>query len=326
MPVKVADYRLHGFRWLGKYFVETRQPFGGVPAPCNFDRLGKTKDLVVCINSGTSRNCVFRAVDDSPCVGKKDSEFVRKFSTEMREFCEKTHIPLAPNCPEAEKAFELVTRGTVLGVGFNSSSMTWFLAKEKADKVITRCSEALGKSHVELKQVQKLMGSINDVAQMCLLMKAHKWSGNHFVKKFEGNENISLMVPDLFKQDLVIIMKMVESSRTGLPIATGPAKPTLSAVKFYTDAAGVSFSRQNGRIVCHDNKGRGVAYVGGENKNSVWGWTKLSWPVELLTTLRDECGVLYGHKSTTLESMGLLLPLLTFPERVCGVEEMLLSM
>ena len=109
MPVKVADYRLHGFRWLGKYFVETRQRFGGVPAPCNFDRLRKTKDLVVCINSGTSRNCVFRALDDSPCVGKKDSEFVRKFSTEMREFCEKTHIPLAPNCPEAEKAFELVT-------------------------------------------------------------------------------------------------------------------------------------------------------------------------------------------------------------------------
>ena len=79
---------------------------------------------------------------------------MRKFSTEMRELCEKTNIPLAPNCPEAEKAFELVTRGTVLGVGFDSSTMTWFLAKEKADKVITRCSEALGKSHVELKQVQ----------------------------------------------------------------------------------------------------------------------------------------------------------------------------
>ena len=174
------------------------------------------------------------------------------------------------------------------------------------------------KSHVELKQVQKLMGSINDVAQMCPLMRAHKWSGNHFLKKFEGNENISLMVPDLLKQDLVVIMKMVDSSRTGLPIATEPAKPTLSAVEFYTDAAGVSFSRQNGRMICHDNKGRGVACVGGENEKSVWGWTKLLWPVELLTTLRDECGVLYGHKSTTLESVGLLLPLLTFPDRVCG--------
>ena len=97
-----------------------------------------------------------------------------------------------------------------------------------------------------------------------------------------------------------------------------PAKPTLSVVKFYTNAAGVIFSHQNGRIVCHDNSERGVACVGGEDEKSEWGWTKLSWPVELMTTLRDECGVLYGHKSTTLESMGLLLPLLTFPERVCG--------
>ena len=41
------------FFWLGRYFVETRQPFGGNPAPSNFDRLGNTKDLVVCLLSGT---------------------------------------------------------------------------------------------------------------------------------------------------------------------------------------------------------------------------------------------------------------------------------
>ena len=32
MLAKVEDYRLQGFFWLGRYFVETRQPFGGVPA------------------------------------------------------------------------------------------------------------------------------------------------------------------------------------------------------------------------------------------------------------------------------------------------------
>ena len=107
--------------------------------------------------------------------------------------------------------------------------MSWFLAKEKADKVITRCSEALGKSPVELNQVQKLMGSINDVAQMRPLMRAHKWLGNHFMKKFKGKENISLMIPELFKQDLVTIMKRVESSRTGLPIAACPASMSSEA-------------------------------------------------------------------------------------------------
>ena len=47
MPSRVEDFRLQGFSWLGKYFIETRQPFGGVPSPSNFDRLGKTKDLIV---------------------------------------------------------------------------------------------------------------------------------------------------------------------------------------------------------------------------------------------------------------------------------------
>ena len=53
MPAKKKDFRLQGFRWLEKWFVETQQGFGGVPSPSNFDRLPKTIDLVVCIESGT---------------------------------------------------------------------------------------------------------------------------------------------------------------------------------------------------------------------------------------------------------------------------------
>ena len=318
MPVKVEDFRLHGFSWLGKYFVETRQPFGGVPAPCNFDRLGKTKDLVVCLNSGTPRNSVFRALDDSPCVGRGDSKSVENFSKEMRNFCGRTNIPLAINCPLREKAFELERTGTVLGVGFNSLNLSWFLSKEKADKVILRCLKMAESSHVELKQVQQLMGSVNDVAQMCPIMKVHKWTGNHFLKKFGGRDNVLLMVPSELKKDLKIIAKMVDSSRHGLPIARQPALPTLSAVKFYTDAAGVSFSLHKGKRFCHDNSGRGISCIGGEDEESVWGWTRLSWPEEFLTTMRDENGVFFGHKSTTLESIGVLLPLLVFPNRVMG--------
>ena len=49
------------------------------------------------------------------------------FSAVMREVWEELNVPLAEVCPAAEKAFELKTRGTVLGVGFNSSNLTWFL-------------------------------------------------------------------------------------------------------------------------------------------------------------------------------------------------------
>ena len=58
VPAKTEDYRLQGFCWLGKYFVETRLAFGGVSSPINFDRLGKTKDLIVCLRSGTPRKNV----------------------------------------------------------------------------------------------------------------------------------------------------------------------------------------------------------------------------------------------------------------------------
>ena len=77
---------------------------------------------------------MFRALDDTPCVAPKNW-ITERFSKEMRELCKDINIPLAENCPLGEKAFEVVTKGTVLGVGFDSMAMKWFLSKEKADKV-----------------------------------------------------------------------------------------------------------------------------------------------------------------------------------------------
>ena len=121
--------------------------FGGVPSPCNFERLGKTKDLLVCLPSGTPKSWVPRALDDSLCVSPEGSGIVERFTEEMKRLCNEINIPLAENCPNADKAFELQTHGTVLGVGFNSMNMTWFLASEKADKVVRRCLDAVNASH-----------------------------------------------------------------------------------------------------------------------------------------------------------------------------------
>ena len=158
VPAKKEDFRLQGFCWLGKWFVETQQGFGGIPSPSNFDRLAKTKDTVVCIASGTPRSKVHHTLDDSPCVAQAGSGIVERFSEKIKYLCAELNMPLAENCPASEKAFELKTRGTVLGVGFDSSNLTWFLAEEKAAKVIRRCLETVRASHVDLKQVEKLMG------------------------------------------------------------------------------------------------------------------------------------------------------------------------
>ena len=92
----------------------------------------------------------------------------------------------------------------------------------------------------------------------------------------------------------------------------------LAALSCYTDAAGASFTMVNGKRVCHGNTGRGVSCLLAESEDHIWAWTRVSWPDHFLSEKKDEKGVFFGSKSTTLESVGLLLPIIAFPEAVAG--------
>ena len=169
---------------------------------------------------------------------------------------------------------------------------------------------------MNLEQMQQLMGSINDLAQMCPLLKFHKRAGNALIRQFDGDKNGVRLVMEELKKELAIIAKVAESSVKGLPKAAGPSYPPLAAVICYTDVAGASFSMVRGERCCHDNERRGVSCIIGESESEIQAWSRLSWPKNLLTEERDERGVFFGSKSTTLKSVGLLLPMLAFPEKV----------
>ena len=64
------------------------------------------------------------------------------------------------------------------------------------------------------------------------------------------------MVPNKLKRELEVIEKVSESEMCGLPIAERPSQPSLSALVFYSDAAGVSYTWSNGERYYHNNKGR----------------------------------------------------------------------
>ena len=315
IPARREDYRLQGFEWLGRYFIETRMSFGGKPSPPNFDGLARTKDLVVCLESGMPRCNVTRALDDSPCIAS-EAGLVEKFTKEMKDFCEETNIPLASNCPNHEKAFEMKQRGTVLGVGFDSVNSTWHYSEHKADKVVRRCLDGARALHLSLLQIQKIMGSVNDMAQMCPLLKSHQRSGNAFITKFGGDNNLLRAVPIQLRRDLEVVAKVAESTKSGLPIAETISQPGLAALTFYTDAAGASFTVVGGKRCFHDNVGKGAACIGGTSLEDIWGWTRVTWPDGLLTSQRDEKGCFFGSKSTTLESIGVLLPFITYPKEL----------
>ena len=125
----------------------------------------------------------------------------------------------------------------MLGVGFDSLKMEWFLAQEKADKVTRRCHSLVSGQHADLKQIQEVMGSVNDLAQMSPLLRFYKRSGNAFLKRFGGSENILLAVPQDVKKDMAIIAKVAEYSVKGLPVADSVSLPKLSALglKFFID-------------------------------------------------------------------------------------------
>ena len=49
-----------------------------------------------------------------------------------------------------------------------------------------------------------------------------------------------------------------------------------------------------------------------------WCWSRITLPDGLLTEQRDEKGCYFGSKSTTLEAVGILIPLITFRDKVAG--------
>ena len=86
---------------------------------------------------------------------------MRKSFKTYEILCKDTNILLAENCPKAKKAFELKNRGVVLGIGFDSSNLTKFLAEERAKKVIKSCQGVANATYIDLRQIQKLRGTKN---------------------------------------------------------------------------------------------------------------------------------------------------------------------
>ncbi len=171
VPCKIEDLRLQGFMWLGKYFCETRQIFGAGTSLCNYDILGETLKTIALVQCSIPHNLVMRQVDDVPVVSPKGSGWCEEFSTVYKKMCSDVNVELAECCPLADKAFENVTKGKVLGVVFDSKNLSWMLPAEKRMKTMRSVAEIFHSDEVRLVRLQKLMGRLNHVCQMCDFLK-----------------------------------------------------------------------------------------------------------------------------------------------------------
>jgi hypothetical protein len=64
-------------------------------------------------------------------VSPRYSNLTELFTNQYKEICSDLHIPLAPECPDKEKAFGPSTFRTVLGIQFNSEDLSWSISKSK---------------------------------------------------------------------------------------------------------------------------------------------------------------------------------------------------
>jgi len=125
IPAHPSDWRLQGFRWLGKYFVETQQVFGSKAAVAAFDGLGHTLADIAISKSKIPPHAVHRTLDDVLVVTPADSDVGPAFASHYKNLCASVGAGLAPLCARNDKAFEDQTVGTALGVVFDTTALTW---------------------------------------------------------------------------------------------------------------------------------------------------------------------------------------------------------
>jgi hypothetical protein len=310
VPCRTEDLRLQGFCWLGKFFVETRQVFGAKTSVCNYDILGETLKMLAIFEAGIPSHLVMRQVDDVPLVSPEPYNFCRKFSNSYKELCEHLEVELAPNCPNNDKAFENQVRGKVLGVMFDSSDLTWRLSESKMQKTAVCISGVLKSDTCTLKSWQTLMGRINDICQMNPFMKIFRHPLNAVLEGVlsDAPKDTILNISAQAKSELQVWSSYLSSRLIWLPIGRFDCQPPLVCKEFVSDAAGLAETA--------DFRSKpGCGNVGFAENGTIIFANQFIWPEKFIVKACDDRGTRYGDKTTTLEIIGVIIPLLLVPEQ-----------
>jgi len=319
VPAKRQDWRLQGMSWLGRYFIESQMVFGASSSVANYDALSKTVMDLAISSCGIPRHWVHRTLDDVPVVAPANTPWTRTFTEAYISTCRDLDILLASPCPLKEKAFSNETEGRVLGIWFHTPSLSWSYPADKLVPLVRDIQQVLSSGASMLRQFQKILGSINDVAQMCPFLKAFRKPANDFMTSFKEDTLLTLPVPGQVKLDLAVCQRVILSAGQGLPIASRPSWPPLDAIIFTSDAAGAVMQTVGGaKIAVTLPAARGAASVSLDKDGQVLFACRVTWPSYFLNEARDGKGSLFGCKSTTLELIGLLLPFLSAPSLLAG--------
>jgi hypothetical protein len=307
IPACSKDLRLQGFSWEGKFFIELRQMFGACSAVQNFDIMANTVRSLALANCSIPSRFVLRQLDDVPVVGPAASGWCEDFLAAYKQVCERINLQLAPDCPKFDKSFGPTTYGKVLGIWFDTTTLCWKLPVEKISAALQSISSFLTSPQPSLLETQSLMGRLNNVATMCPFMNIFKFNLNEYLAM--KTKNIPTTLEAKARKDLQVWANMLLHPTKWIPIHPEKTHPPLATIKFFSDAAGMADNgKRSGNIGC------GVIGMDPDG-NTLLGY-QMWWPESFITTATDIKGKRFGNKTTTLEMIGILLPLLLIPEKL----------
>jgi hypothetical protein len=317
IPNPSNQTHLFGFSWLGKFFVDKTCVFGSKAAPEMFDSLPDTLVNIICHSEKIPKNLVCRQLDDVPIVSPKNSGLTKKFTDAYKSVCNELNIPLAPDCKNFEKAFGPSTYGTVLGINFDSTTMSWSISAEKERDLQEAIDVFLLEKTCSLKQIQKLHGKLTNISQTCKFLKGFKFNLLLLLNKFNSDSDRKI-IPKQLQEDLWVWKKAIASCRSGLPLGDLFEEPPLFCMEIISDAAGAALEWHEGKSFNRTKENdRGVASLRFCNGKADKVCT-LTWPNILLCGAKSRNGSFFGTKSTTLEAVGLLLPFLSYPKELAN--------
>ena len=308
IPAKMSDLRLQGFSWLKMFFFEKKQVFGAKTSVCNFDIFGHTLMDLAIVKSGVPKNITFRRLDDVPIVSPNHMSWCKDFTNVYKNLCDELNVKLAPDCPNNEKAFSNQKRGRILGIDFDTTDLTWSIPFEKREKCLIAIKNAIETGKIDLLGIQKLMGRLGDLGQLCPFMKAFKKPLNDVLSYLQNNPYNTCALSEYVINDLFVWAGMLSDVSGRYPIPHEPASPPMACKKFISDAAG------NAENSAYTETGVGGICLD-ENGEIILAFQHI-WDKEMITEKKDGKGARYGAKTTTLEMIGLVIPFLMIPEKM----------
>ena len=320
LPVCIKQRRLQVHHFLGKEFMDLRLVFGDKKACSFFDRFHECIiRYVVITQTLIPEGWGGKTVDDVSTVAPSNSaHLTRNFVNCYRTTLEKLNIKAAPEDPTKHKAFDGDTCGEVLGIWFDSSTMTWSLPIRKLAPLVNLLltSSEMG-SYLSLHDLEVLEGKLCHISQLAPPLSLFTSSGLLFMRNLlethlslprgdKARKTRMFPVPEACKRDFRILAAILRTTAdTPLSILHPYNLPQTGYVRCFSDASG--------HILASPSLGVYVA----SSAISPALVASLSFPRSFLNSVDEEGNKMYC-KTNVLESQAYLATLMIDPLRFIG--------